>query len=159
MKKNTIVVLSVVFVALGAWMFGVRVTGDGVKTGTDTVYAKTVTVYKSPTCGCCTNYVAYLKRYGFEVELIETEDMDNIKREHNIPYDMESCHTTLIDGRVVEGHIPVEGIERMFVDDSDVNIIAIPGMPSGSPGMPGAKKGLFTIYEVNESGTSEFIQL
>ena len=158
-KKTKIFVLSIGFVALGAWIFGVRVTDSGITSGVDTVSAKTATVYKSPTCGCCANYAAYLRRYGYDVDVIETEDMDSVKHEHNIPREMESCHTTLIDGRVVEGHIPVEGIEEMFTSDSDVKTIAMPGMPSGSPGMPGVKKGLFTIYEVSETGTSEFTQL
>ncbi|MCF6276563.1 MAG: hypothetical protein L3J07_01795 [Candidatus Magasanikbacteria bacterium] len=159
-KKTKIIGLSVAVLVFGAWISGIGITKKGVSGGVENVSAKTATVYKSPSCGCCANYVSYLRRNGFEVEMIETDDMDTIKNEHNIPGNMESCHTTIInDGYVVEGHIPVKAVNKLLEEKPSVNGIAMPGMPVGSPGMPGSKKGLFTIYQMDDGGTSEFMQL
>ena len=68
---------------------------------------------------------------------------------------MESCHTVVIGDYFIEGHIPLEAVEKLLVEKPDIKGIAMPGMPSGSPGMPGAKKGDFVIYAVNNDGTTE----
>jgi hypothetical protein len=118
------------------------------------------TVYRSPSCGCCRNYVGYLKRNGLEVEDVETDDMNTIKEEHSIPDDMLSCHTTMIDGYVVEGHMPLEAIEKLLVEKPDTRGIAMPGMPSGSPGMPGLRSGDFSVYSLLSDGeTSLFVKI
>ncbi|MBI2437055.1 MAG: hypothetical protein HYV41_04935 [Candidatus Magasanikbacteria bacterium] len=125
--------------------------------GTDksnTVRAQTLTIYKSPTCGCCANYVAYMKRAGYEVTSVDTDDMDAIKDTYKIPSNMESCHTTVInDGEyVVEGHIPFQAIDKLMEEKPQLKAIMMPGMPAGSPGMPGLKQGLFEIYGLDENG-------
>lgn len=151
--------LLAVGLALGAWALGLQMSKGDTKGGVEVVSAHAATVYKSPTCGCCSNYVAYLRRYGLDVEVVETEDMGAIKQTHGIPAHMESCHTTVFDdGQVAEGHIPMEAIEQMMKDHT-VETIAMPGMPAGSPGMPGAKRGAFMIHHVTEMGVSEFMQL
>ncbi|MFA4831194.1 MAG: DUF411 domain-containing protein [Patescibacteria group bacterium] len=113
---------------------------------------KHLTLYKSPNCGCCANHAAYLRRNDFEVEIIETNDMDAIKSENGIPGGEESCHTSVIDGYAIEGHMPVEAIEKLLAEKPDIKGIGLAEMPSGSPGMPGAKKEPFDIYSFTEDG-------
>ena len=106
---------------------------------------KTAIVYRSATCGCCANYIAYLRRLGVKVEEKTTDDMTAIKTQFGVPEDLLSCHTTRIDNYTVEGHVPVEAIGKLLSEKSALAGIALPKMPSGSPGMPGAKYGAFDI--------------
>lgn len=111
-----------------------------------------VTVYKSPTCGCCGVWASYMKKEGYEIETQNIQDMSTIKQELGIPYELESCHTAEVGGYVVEGHIPNEAIEKLLAERPDIKGIGMPGMPSGSPGMPGPKTDDFVIYEINHDG-------
>ncbi|NCO04688.1 MAG: CopG family transcriptional regulator [Candidatus Magasanikbacteria bacterium] len=125
-------------------------------------HAETLTVYKDPSCGCCGNYAAYMRREGYDVEVIATTDMNSIKEKYNIPKNMQSCHTTVLGNEeyVIEGHIPVEAVQKLTQEKPDLAGIAMPGMPSGSPGMPGAKRGTFNIHGIDrEGGVSQFIEL
>ena len=115
----------------------------------------TAIVYKSQQCGCCGNYVAYLKQQGYTVQVRDVQDMASIKQRFGVPTSMESCHTTIIGDYLVEGHIPVEAIQKMMTEKPIIKGIAMPGMPSASPGMPGSKQGKFEIYAVSTDGTTE----
>ena len=117
-----------------------------------------VTVYKSPTCGCCVNYIALLRSEGYQVEVVETEDMSSIKEQYGVPREMESCHTSIFGDYVVEGHMPFEAITKMLEEKPEINGIALPNMPAGSPGMPGTKKGPFIIYALSDDSTSTYMQ-
>jgi hypothetical protein len=105
-------------------------------------------VYKSPTCGCCVKYVAYLEDAGYKVKTIKENNMSTIKSRYNIPVDMESCHTMVMGDYVIEGHVPLEVVENMLAEQPDIEGIALPDMPAGSPGMPGIKQGEFNIYSL-----------
>lgn len=94
-----------------------------------------MTVYKSPTCGCCSDWVSYIEEHGYTVTVEEMADVTPIKAEHGVPRSLQSCHTALVDGYVVEGHVPVAEIERLLSERPAVTGIAVPGMPVGSPGM------------------------
>ena len=118
--------------------------------GTNTI--SKMTVHKSPTCGCCGNYVSYLKREGYDVEVINHENMDPIKDQYGIPSGLGSCHTTVIGDYVSEGHVPIESIEKMMDEQPFIAGITMPGMPAGSPGMGGSKNKPFTIYGFTEAG-------
>lgn len=109
-------------------------------------------VYKTPTCGCCKEYIGYLKANGFEVEVKEVSDqeLENIKKQNNIPSDLWSCHTILLNNYFVEGHVPVEAIEKLLAERPQINGISLPEMPSGSPGMPGIKFYPFRIHSVKD---------
>ncbi|PJE50733.1 MAG: hypothetical protein COV29_03295 [Candidatus Yanofskybacteria bacterium CG10_big_fil_rev_8_21_14_0_10_36_16] len=109
-------------------------------------------VYKSPNCGCCDNYIGYLKRYGIEVERIVTDEMDEIKDKYGVPYDHSSCHTMTIGGYVVEGHMPLEAVSKLLKEKPSIMGIGLQGMPSGSPGMPGVKNSDFAVYSILEGG-------
>ena len=113
---------------------------------------KKVTVYKSPTCGCCANYISYLRKNGLEVEVVNENDVTKTKEKYRIPADLYSCHTTIIDDYFVEGHIPLKAINKLLTEKPDILGIGMPGMPSGSPGMPGKKLSLFLIDAVDKDG-------
>lgn len=103
-----------------------------------------VTVYKSPTCGCCSKWMTHLEENGFAVKGVDT-DMGPIKKKYSVPAKLSSCHTGVVDGYVVEGHVPAKEIKKLLKERPKVTGLAVPGMPIGSPGM----EGLFTQdYEV-----------
>lgn len=119
-------------------------------------------VYYSPTCGCCLNYRDYLKRNRFAVQemVVSNQVLRQQKINQKIPTSLWSCHTTLVEGYVVEGHIPVEAINKLLLERPKISGIALPGMPSGSPGMPGIKKEVFRIFAFDESGqTKLFLEI
>lgn len=111
-----------------------------------------VTLYKNPTCTCCNDYADYLRSNGFDVTVIEHPNMTLVKRKHGVRNDVESCHTTLLEGYVVEGHVPVGAIKRLLTDRPSIKGITLPGMPAGSPGMSGTKDGPFEILSIGEEG-------
>ena len=104
-----------------------------------------MTVYKTPTCGCCRSWVDHVRESGFRVTATDLSDVTPVKTTHRIPTDLYSCHTALIGGYVVEGHVPAADIRRMLAERPDIIGIAAPGMPSGSPGM---ENGLVDRYDV-----------
>ena len=105
-----------------------------------------MTLYKDPQCGCCEGHAYYLRQNGFDVNVIATDDLPRIKREHGVPEELAGCHTILVDGYVVEGHVSAQIIRRLLNERPPVKGISLPGMPTGSPGMLGDKTELFTIY-------------
>ncbi|PIN77958.1 CopG family transcriptional regulator [Candidatus Woesearchaeota archaeon CG10_big_fil_rev_8_21_14_0_10_33_12] len=118
-----------------------------------------ITVYKSPGCGCCEGYVGELERNGYDVEVVETSDMTLLKEEYNIPRTMQSCHTAIVQDYFIEGHMPIEAIEKLLEEQPDIDGIALPGMPTGTPGMGGTKQGLYTIYSLTNGEAEEFMQI
>ena len=117
-----------------------------------------VALYKSPQCGCCEDYAAYLRQHGFAVEVRPTFDLVTMSREAGVPEELDGCHIALIGGYVVEGHVPVEAIRRLLAERPPLRAITLPGMPPGSPGMTGHKRGPFTIYAVaRDGGTSVYM--
>lgn len=94
-----------------------------------------VQVFKSPTCGCCNEWVKHLEANGYTVEVQDRADMAAVKRELGLPGEMASCHTARIDGYVIEGHVPADDIDQLLAERPDVKGLAVPGMPVGSPGM------------------------
>lgn len=111
-----------------------------------------IQVYKSPTCGCCGNYVEYLKELGAEVKVEETEAMNEIKIKYKVPTLLESCHTSVVEGYVVEGHVPVEAIRKLLDEKPRIQGISLPEMPAGSPGMGGEKIAPFQIHGITLDG-------
>lgn len=111
-------------------------------------------VYKSPTCGCCEGHANAMKDAGIAVEIVELPDLVSLKDEHAIPVEMQSCHTTLLTSGekeyVVEGHVPLEGIEKLLTEQPDIRGIALPGMPIGTPGMPGQKTEAYNIQTLED---------
>ena len=100
-----------------------------------------------------------LKEQGLTVETINVQDTTKIKKEHNIPDDMLSCHTTVVGKYFIEGHVPYEAVEKLLREQPDIDGIALPGMPAGSPGMSGAKRGTWTIFAIKDGQTSVFMEV
>jgi hypothetical protein len=123
-------------------------------TGASAGEAGKATLYKDPECGCCGGYADHLRASGFEIEIVPTTDLAEVKRRHGVPQALESCHTMLIDGYVVEGHVPLASLRRLLAEKPAVTGISLPGMPLGSPGMNGEKTEPFTVYEFG-AGTSK----
>jgi hypothetical protein len=144
---------------IGLVAFGVTgLTGSGGVESSGVLQGVDATVYKSPNCGCCGAWAQYAERQGMNVEVKEVRNLNQIKGEHGVPSSLESCHTTVLSDYVVEGHIPAEGIEKLLEEEPDVQGIGLPGMPQGSPGMPGPKQGEWEISSFTENGgTSEFM--
>lgn len=160
MNKIIITVLAIVVLGGGAIAINIGSNppvaniGDAnmtVNTESTQTQQPILTVYKSPDCGCCSNWTNYVKRRGYEIKIIDTDNMAEIKDQYGIPDDLTSCHTTIIGDYFVEGHIPTEAIDKLLADHPDIKGIAMADMPAGSPGMPGNKSAPFEIYTVTQN--------
>jgi hypothetical protein len=96
---------------------------------------KTMVVYHDPSCGCCTKWIEHMEKSGFNVRDIRTTNMDAVKEWLHVPNHLMSCHTAIIGGYVIEGHVPAVDVKRLLEQRPDVQGLSVPGMPMGSPGM------------------------
>lgn len=112
-------------------------------------------LYKTPNCGCCEGYASYLRENGYQVTVKPSHDMPMIKKLAGVPEALEGCHTTMIDGYVVEGHVPVAAVGKLLEDRPKIRGISLPGMPQGSPGMSGRKSAPFTIFEIKDGASDK----
>lgn len=130
---------------------------------TDSIlYGVSATEYKTATCGCCGIFGQYLDKEGVDltIETVSEAELTTIKEEYGITAELESCHTTLIEGYVVEGHVPAEAIEKLLTEQPDIVGIALPGMPAASPGMGGSKNEEWIIYAIAHDGeVTEFMRI
>lgn len=114
-------------------------------------------LYKNPQCSCCESYAAYLRQNGFEVEVKPSNDLAEISSKAGVPADLEGCHTTFIEGYVIDGHVPVDVIQKLLKEKPAIAGITLPGMPMGAPGMGGPKTEPFTIYAVSKDGSAPVV--
>ena len=114
--------------------------------------AGVVEVFKSPTCGCCENYISYLRKNGFTVAVTNVPNASGVKGKYGVPERSQSCHTALVNGYVVEGHVPVAAIQKLIAQRPNIKGIAVPGMVRNSPGMGEMKPGTLTVYEIDKTG-------
>ena len=114
-----------------------------------------VEVYKDPACGCCSKWIDHLRSHGFTARAIDTDKMDQIKTSRGVPRQARSCHTAIVGGYVVEGHVPAADIQRLLKERPAILGIAVPGMPIGSPGMevPGMKAQPFDVIAFSKDGS------
>jgi hypothetical protein len=110
---------------------------------------RTATLYKDPECGCCAQYADYLDSNGFAVQVVPTDDLAAIKAKFGVPDSLMGCHTLIVEGYVVEGHVPLAILRKLLADKPAIKGISLPGMPVGSPGMTGSKTEPFTVYEID----------
>ena len=110
-----------------------------------------ITVHKDPACNCCTGWVTHLEQNGFRVQVIETQELNRVKNRLGVPSDLAACHTAEADAFVLEGHVPATAAQRFFAERPQAKGLAVPGMPSGSPGMAGEAEE----YEVILFGPNE----
>ena len=116
-------------------------------------------VFKTPSCGCCYGYVLFLEREKYNVKQTDMRSLHSIKQKYNIPVEMQSCHTTIIDKYFIEGHVPLAAINKLFKEKPDIDGIALPGMPIGTPGMPGKKEEPYVIYQLIDGKFSIFMTI
>jgi len=116
-----------------------------------------LTVFKSPTCGCCSKWVDHVKAAGFTVEVHDEEEMDPVKDRLGVPPDLRSCHTAQLDGYLIEGHVPAEDIKRLQAERPKVAGLAVPGMPKSTPGMavPGEPAEPYTVVAFQKDGSTQ----
>jgi hypothetical protein len=116
-------------------------------------HAATLTVYKSPSCGCCAKWIEHVEAHGFTVKTIQTDDMMAIKKRLGLPDNAVSCHSTTVANYVVEGHVPAADIKRLLAQKPKARGIAVAGMPMGSPGMDiGGQQEPFATMLIGTNG-------
>ena len=117
--------------------------------------AQEITIYKTPWCGCCGGWVTHMTRAGFRPNVVEVQDLAPVREKHGVPFTLSSCHTGVIAGYVIEGHVPPADVVRLLKERPKALGIVVPGMPIGSPGMesPGGEKEPFeTLLLLDRSG-------
>ena len=116
-----------------------------------------VEVFKTPTCGCCAKWVEHMRTNGFNVRTTDMNDVSEIKRTRGVPDQLHSCHTAVVNGYVIEGHVPAADVHRLLKEKPAVTGIAVGGMPIGSPGMefPGSKGDAYNVVAFDKSGKTQ----
>ena len=113
-------------------------------------------VYKSPTCGCCGKWITHMEENGFKVNAIDVLDMNIVKEKYGIDRKLASCHTAIIDGYVVEGHVPALDIKQLLSEKPEVIGLSVPGMPAGSPGMEmGGRVDHYSVIAIDKEGNTQ----
>lgn len=126
---------------------------------TDAHTSVPVVVYRSPTCGCCEKWIAYLKDNNFVIEDRVTDDIQAIKNKYGVSQEMASCHTAIIEGYVVEGHVPADAIKKLLKTKPNIVGISVPGMPVGTPGMEmGGRKDPYHVMSFDSKNHIEIFQ-
>ena len=118
-----------------------------------------VEIFKTPSCGCCYGYLLFLEEEKFNVKQTDMRSLHTIKQKYNIPVEMQSCHTTIMGKYFIEGHVPFEAVNKLLKEQPDIDGIALPGMPIGTPGMPGNKEEPYIIYQLKDGKSSIFMKI
>jgi hypothetical protein len=140
--------------ALAAAFASLALTTAAVRTSPGDVPAKkpVITVYKDPSCGCCKSWIEHLVKHGYRVDAKDSPNMTEIKRTLGVPTGLTACHTAMVNGYLIEGHVPAADIDRLLVQKPKIAGLAVPGMPAGSPGMEGARSQRYQVFAFDKSG-------
>lgn len=130
-------------------LLGVILTGPATAA---TASRANAVMYKNPGCECCDGHAAALRSAGLNVKVVPIEDLAALKARAGVPAALQGCHTTMVGGYAVEGHVPVAAVQRMLKEKPAIRGIALPGMPSGSPGMAGPKTAPFKVLSFGAGG-------
>ena len=142
--------------ALGAALFALTLTTGAATPSSDAAPRQTkITVYKDPSCGCCKNWIEHLKKHGYAVDAKDTPDMAEVKRTLGVPDALTSCHTAVVNGYLIEGHVPATDIARLLKEKPKVAGLAVPGMPMGSPGMEGPRQQHYQVLSFDKNGKTK----
>jgi hypothetical protein len=114
--------------------------------------APAVAVFKTATCGCCAKWVEHLRASGFAPTATDVEDINAVKAKHNVPRAVQSCHTALVGGYVIEGHVPASDIKRLLKERPAISGIGVAGMPAGSPGMESPNPQQYDVLSFDKQG-------
>ncbi len=115
-------------------------------------------VYKSPWCGCCSGWIEEMEKVGHTATVTDLDDLEAIKRLAGVPEQLQSCHTAVVEGYVIEGHVPASDIERLLAERPEARGLAVPGMPMGSPGMGGDPEPFDVLLFKGDGTTSIYAQ-
>ena len=113
-----------------------------------------VEVYKSPTCGCCGEWVKHMRANGFRVTINEVADVDVFRAKAHVPAALAACHTALVDGYVVQGHVPAADIRKLLAERPTALGLAVPGMPASAPGMDAPRPGPYQVLLFQRNGAT-----
>jgi hypothetical protein len=114
-----------------------------------------ITVYKDPSCGCCKSWIEHLIKHGYAVDAKDTPAMTEVKRTLGVPDALTSCHTAVVNGYLIEGHVPAADIARLLKQKPKVAGLAVPGMVTGSPGMEGPTKQHYQVLSFDKNGKTK----
>jgi hypothetical protein len=117
-----------------------------------TASADTIEVWKDPNCGCCKSWVEHMRKHGFTVIAHDTADMTPVKQRNKVGADLASCHTGVIRGYTIEGHVPADLVRKMLDEKPAIAGLAVPGMPMGSPGMEGGRADKYDVIAFTADG-------
>lgn len=131
--------------------------GIGIRAAQNKSAGPLVEVFKTPTCGCCAQWVEHMRSNGFTVRVSDMPDLADVKKSRGVPETAQSCHTAVVSGYVVEGHVPASDVQRMLKEKPAIAGIAVPGMPIGSPGMeyPGTKPQPYAVLSFDKNGATQ----
>lgn len=118
----------------------------------------TLTVYKTKTCGCCGKWVEHMRASGFKVIVNEVASTGEYRQKYGVPEKLQSCHTAVLDGYTIEGHVPAAEIQRLLKEKPKAKGLAVPGMPAGSPGMEGSHQDAYSVVRFDEGGVLSVYQ-
>jgi hypothetical protein len=114
--------------------------------------APRMVIYKTPSCGCCAKWVDHIKAAGFTPVIKDLDDVSGIKKNQGVPETLWSCHTALVEGYAIEGHVPADLIKRLIAERPKLVGLAVPGMPQGSPGMETGRKDSYDVVAWEKGG-------
>jgi hypothetical protein len=114
-----------------------------------------ITVYRDPGCGCCKNWIEHLIKHGYRVDAKDTPDMTAVKHTLGVPDRLAACHTAIVNGYLIEGHVPAADIARLLEQKPKVAGLAVPGMPMGSPGMEGPRSQHYQVLSFDKAGKTK----
>jgi hypothetical protein len=117
----------------------------------------TVTVHKDPSCGCCSGWVKHLQNAGFVAKVLDTKDIDAVKKRLGVPDDLAACHTAQVAGYIIEGHVPAAALKRFLAEKPNARGLAVPGMPMGSPGMEGGRPEKYDVVLFGPDGQRTYM--
>lgn len=127
-------------------------------TGRMRAAASQINVFKARTCGCCGKWVEHLRANGFDVRVQEVNSTVEYQRKYGVPERLQSCHTALVEGYTIEGHVPAADIQRLLKERPKAKGLAAPGMPAGSPGMEASGSEAYSVLIFDEQGHSSVYQ-
>ena len=145
-------ILNIFFLTIGLLVFNTGIKAENLSADKPV----DIVVYRSPTCECCGKWIEHLKKNNFNVQEIVTDDVQTIKNKYGVPEAMASCHTAIADGYVIEGHVPANDIMKLLKNKPKIIGIAVPGMPSGAPGMEmGDRKDAYNVMSFDKENRYE----
>lgn len=147
-RRTGYVVLGAIVLAGTAALLAIS---PAAKDGTETALVRSasateVVVYKSPTCGCCEGWVEHMEEAGFSIRVEDRTDLMPVKLDLGVPPRVYSCHTAVVEGKVIEGHVPADVVQRYLTSGAPGRGLGVPGMPPGSPGMPSLNPQPYDVF-------------